>query len=197
MPGMGPAPKHRDQRARRNATLATTQLPAEGRKGRAPSWPLGPDAKLAGRVEYLAGEVRRMEKDFGDEIPTPAARRRLAKLREDLAIQRIIRREASKAERALWLALWKTPQATEWERLRWDREVAQYARWKARGESGDLDAAKEARQLADRLGLNPLALLRLRWEVTPEEAPTARAASSGSRARYQGLRVVSPDEAGS
>jgi hypothetical protein len=192
--GIGPAPKPADQRARRNATLAMTQLPAEGRTGRVPTWPLGPDSNLAGRVEFLASEVRRLEREVSDRVTTAAERRKLAKLRETLAVERIIRRESMKGERALWAELWKTPQATQWEKLRWDREVAQYVRWKCRGEAGDLDAAKEARQLADRLGLNPLAMLRLRWEVEAVAAPAAAAPkATGSRARYSNLRVVQPD----
>ena len=34
---------------------------------------------------------------------------------------------------------------------------------------GDLDGAREARQWSDRLGLSPLAMLRLRWEVVADE----------------------------
>ena len=52
-----------------------------------------------------------------------------------------------------------------WEESSAGREVAQYVRWKIRGEQGDLESAKEARMLSDRLGLNPLALLRLRLEI--------------------------------
>lgn len=75
--------------------------------------------------------------------------------------QRLVRR----LEAELWAELWKTPQAVAWERLGYTREVAQYVRWKAQAELGSIDAAREARQLSDRLGLSPLAMLRLRWEV--------------------------------
>ena len=37
---MPPLPKHPDQRRRRNATVPMNQLPAEGRKGRSPTWPI-------------------------------------------------------------------------------------------------------------------------------------------------------------
>ena len=50
------------------------------------------------------------------------------------------------------------PQAVMWEESSAGREVAQYVRWKIRGEQGDLESAKEARMLSDRLGLNPLAV---------------------------------------
>ncbi|SDT84975.1 hypothetical protein SAMN04488548_1141, partial [Gordonia westfalica] len=73
--------------------------------------------------------------------------------------------QATDAEKALWADLWSTPQAVIWEESHTHREVAQYVRWKVRAEQGDLKAAAEARQLSDRLGLNPLALMRLRAEV--------------------------------
>lgn len=39
----GPAPKHASQRRRTNAAPGTILLPAEGRSGKAPKWPLGLD----------------------------------------------------------------------------------------------------------------------------------------------------------
>jgi hypothetical protein len=42
------------------------------------------------------------------------------------------------------------------------------------GEQGDLDAAKEARMLSDRLGLNPLALSRLRLEIEHADEVVAK-----------------------
>jgi hypothetical protein len=73
--------------------------------------------------------------------------------------------QANDAEVALWDELWSIPQAVIWDEAQSAREVAQYVRWKIRAEQGDLKAATEARQLSDRLGLNPLALLRLRAEI--------------------------------
>jgi hypothetical protein len=47
---------------------------------------------------------------------------------------------------------------------------------------GDPQSLAEARQLEDRLGLNPLALLRLRWEIdSADEVTEARAERSESR----------------
>lgn len=77
-------------------------------------------------------------------------------------------------ETELWTELWATPQAVAWETLGYHREVAQYVRWKVQAEMGNMDASKEARQLGDRLGLTPLALLRLRWEIVDEEAAEVR-----------------------
>lgn len=133
MPGMGPPPKHPSQRRRANASVELMHLPADGRCGEAPPWPL----------------------------PKPTA-----------------------AERAVWKELWTTPQAVAWERLGWTRSVARYCRGLVEAEKRDASAAllSEVRQMEDRLGLTPMAMLRLRWEVAPapeveeepdEDAPVA------------------------
>lgn len=140
MPGPPPNPNRR----RRNATVAMTQLPAEGRQGEPPAWPLG---------------------------------------------------TADEAEAALWADLWATPQAVAWERLRYGREVALYVRWQLLAETGQTEAAKEARFWSDRLGLNPVAMLRLRWEIAADELGdqradrTARTSAATSRSR-RGLKAV-------
>ncbi|WP_437075203.1 hypothetical protein [Streptomyces sp. enrichment culture] len=72
--------------------------------------------------------------------------------------------------------------------------MAQYVRWKSRAEAGDLDAAKEARQLGDRLGLTPLAMLRLRWKIAePDDvkaAPKARRRATTRRPRPDDPRAA-------
>ncbi|MER7517790.1 hypothetical protein [Streptomyces sp. NPDC126499] len=103
-----------------------------------------------------------------------------------------------KLEAELWRDLWATPQAVAWERLGWTREVAQYVRWKVQAELGDLDASKEARQLGDRLGLTPLAMLRLRWEIAPDEVAEQRqerSARSAPKTARQRLKIVDPGSA--
>ncbi len=98
----------------------------------------------------------------------------------------------AKNEKKLWADLWKTPQATQWAKLGWTREVAQYVRHKVKGEGGSLDDAKEARQLSDRLGLSPLALLRLRWEIIDDSDAVASPARRSRRnsSKYRDLKVV-------
>jgi hypothetical protein len=173
MGGMGPAPKPSGQRSRRNATIAMTRLPAGGRKGRIPNWPLIDDVRKAALLDVAEGTITRLREELRDpelygaarasrERKLQAAEVEVAVLTRQLAAQRGL-------ETKLWREVWKTPQAVAWERLGWTREVAQYVRWKVLAELGDMDAAKEARQLSDRLGLTPLALLRLRWEVVPDE----------------------------
>jgi hypothetical protein len=134
----GPPPKPADQRRRRNAPLANTvKLPAGGRTGRAPRWPL--PRPLRGEPDAWELELRKLE------------------LR-------------------IWRELWRLPQAVAWERFDFTREVAQYVRWKARAELLlEVEATRESRLLADRLGLTPLAMLRLRWEVAVDELAERRA----------------------
>lgn len=118
MPGPVPNPNAR----RRNARPDWVSLPAAGRRGKTPKWPLG------GR--------------------TPAG----------------------------WVDLWKLPQAVMWER---DNAVVQVATYltvrNAAHEAlrnGEPNAAllSELRQIEDRLGLSPMALKRLQWEIMEKPA---------------------------
>lgn len=194
----GPAPKPDDQRRRRNATVAMTRLPAEGRTKRAPNWPLIPDVVLTTRHELAAAKVEHLEYELS-EAETPATRayieRKLEVAREKAAIMAAQLREQRKLEALLWRELWSTPQAVQWERLGWTRDVAQYVRHKVMAELGDLDGAREARQWSDRLGLSPMAMLRLRWEVVSDETAERRQAKQApavAATPRQRLRVVDP-----
>ena len=83
------------------------------------------------------------------------------------------------AQRRLWAELWSTPQAVAWESLGWSRVVARYASLLLKAEVPRATAALlgEVRQLEDRLGLSPLAMLRLRWEIMPAEPVNANRGS--------------------
>lgn len=74
-------------------------------------------------------------------------------------------------ERKVWAELWATPQAVAWERLGWTRAVARYVRVLVTAEKPEASAAvlSEVRQMEDRLGLTPMAMLRLRWAVAVDE----------------------------
>lgn len=194
MPGMGPPPKPAAQRRRANATIALTRLPAEGRKGDPPAWPLIDDVQKTAELAYTRLSLEKMEAEVGEESD---ARKRAALTRK---IEQVARHasvlDATIAaqrdlEQMLWVELWRTPQSVQWERMRWTREVAQYVRHKVMGELGSLDDAKEARQLSDRLGLSPLALLRLRWEITTDEVQERRETRSAPAAKTRArLKVV-------
>ena len=120
MPGPAPNPQAR----RRNARPDWRALPAAGRSGRAPSWPIG---------------------------------------------------KANRKQSALWRSLWATPQAVAWEELGWTRTVARYVQVLLVCEGPECSAAmlSEARQLEDRLGLSPMAMKRLQWEITDRPKQTS------------------------
>lgn len=115
MSSPGPAPKKNARR--RNARPDWVTLPAEGRTGRAPKWP------LPGRV--------------------PRG----------------------------WVDLWRLPQAVMWERDNAIVQVANYLVTRNTAQdlllAGEPNAAllSELRQQEDRLGLSPMALKRLQWEI--------------------------------
>lgn len=145
MAGNGPPPKPAHTRRRRNASIALTPLPADGRRGDAPEWPLGP-------------------------LPS---------------------RRYTLRERDIWVALWGTPQAVMWERQKYPRIVARYVRFIVSLEREfDPRMASEVRQLEDRLGLNPLALLRLRWEIPAKEEQQSTGPTPAAEPARRRLRVV-------
>lgn len=201
MAGMGPAPKDPSKRARTNTPniAGGRKLPAEGRKGQQPGWPLAADVTLTAlrdmakakvddlldQLDYIEGaQKRKLEREY------EAAEKAHAILAAKLKAQR-------SRERTLWNDLWRTPQACAWEQLGWTREVAMYVRHTVLGELGDLDQAKEARQWSDRLGLSPMAMRRLGWEVVADEVAAQRAAPTaavGARARRTARTLVAVGE---
>lgn len=80
------------------------------------------------------------------------------------------------AEGRVWAEVWATPQAAAWERLGWVRPVARYVRCLVASEKPAALASLlgEVRQLEDRLGLSPMSMLRLRWEIAPDEIAELR-----------------------
>jgi hypothetical protein len=182
MPGPPPNPNAR----RRNARSPFVQLPAEGRSGPAPDWPLPQDLDLLVKLQV----AQQVVDELGSRDDLSAAEKR----RMNQALEKVVFLShkvdhIDDAEQALWLELWRSPQAVAWERHRYHREVAQYVRWKVRAEWGDMEAAKEARALSDRLGLTPLALLRLQWQIVEDEVaaqrPGAPAVRKSPRARLK------------
>lgn len=166
----GPPPKHpstlsrqRDARSKGFRTLS-----AEGRQGSVPNWPLLPDVEATAILEHNRDRVAALQQELAaadDGRTRGRLRRELDKLEVAVALADIRMEQATDMEKALWVDLWSSPQAVLWEESHSEREVAQYVRWKVRAEQGDLKSGAEARQLSDRLGLNPLALLRLRAEI--------------------------------
>lgn len=187
--GPPPSPNPR----RRNVRPAKVQLPAEGRKGQPPAWPLPRNLNLLVSLQIAQATVD--ELSAKDDLP-PAEKRKLNKALEQVVFLDYKSTHVEDAETELWRELWTTPQAVAWERMRYDREVAQYVRWKVAAEWGDLDAAKEARQLSDRLGLTPMAMLRLQWEIATDETAERRQETRQSEVKKSPrdrLKVVADD----
>ncbi|PPF56079.1 hypothetical protein C5B94_03935 [Clavibacter michiganensis] len=96
---------------------------------------------------------------------------------------------------ATWAELWKTPQSAAWEELGINRTVARYALLLQQAERPGALASiqNEVRQLEDRLGLTPMAMLRLHWELSADEVGAQRSTAkqddttTASRAR---LKIV-------
>jgi hypothetical protein len=189
---MGPPPKPAGERVRRNPTVAMTSLPAEGRKGAPPTWPLLPDIVLKTRCTLAADKAEELRDAINEADacgkPTGLLERRLDSALEKLAILEAQVAQQRELEDTLWLDLWVLPQACEWERLGWLRDVAQYTRHKVMAELGDMDSAREARQWSDRLGLSPMSMLRLRWQIVVDEVQEKREQkSAGARGRIRAV----------
>jgi len=179
-----------------------TRLPACGRTGDPPKWPLIDDVVTTAQRDMAQRhadelELQLLEPDLQGRQRAAVQRKLDAAQSSATVLDKQLEAQAA-LEVELWRDLWGTPQAVAWERMGWTREVAQYVRWKVKAELGDLDASKEARQLSDRLGLSPLAMLRLRWEVAPDEVGEQRQqrAATKPRSARQRLRVVDPKAAG-
>lgn len=193
----GPPPKDPDQRARRNATIAMTRLPASGRQGPAPKWPLGVDVGLRAHLKLARDRAKMLKMQAEDPDITARERsvrdRQHAAAAERVALLEVQAREQRKRETGLWAELWSTPMAVQWELLRWNHEVALYVRFQTLAELGDRKAAQEARLRAESLGLTPTSMQKLRWRVedlTPAGQQAKAGPVSGARARYSHLKVA-------
>ena len=144
---MPPYPKPDGQVRHRNRPLANTvKLPAAGRDGPPPPFPLGE------LDEYWAG---------------------------------------------VWADLWATPAAAAWERNSWTRSVARYLLAQKAAERSLATARPsalilgEVRQMEDRLGLTPLSMLRLRWEIDADDEVEAKRSQRGPSSRRR-IKAVDP-----
>lgn len=198
MAGMGPPPKPPGTARRRNAAQSFTQLPSAGRKGPAPKWPLLEDLSLLVKRSSLIEKADELQAEL-EATDSLKTRKRIEasqkKVLEQVKLVELQIETQKSLEVTLWDELWTTPQAEIWERLAWSREVAQYVRWKVLAEMGNIEAAKEARMWSDRLGLNPLAMLRLRWQIEQTEAAEtagAKRRETASRERQQAASRTDP-----
>lgn len=166
----GPPPKHPSTRARRNNPKAGfTSLPADGRQGDVPAWPLPPDAAMTAMRDLAQDRVAAAQADLEkaeDGRTKGRVRRTLAKAEQEAAILSLQIEQQGDLETELWALLWSTPQARLWEdSTAFARTLAQFVRWNVKGEQGNLDAAREARIRGREFGLTPLTLMGLKAEI--------------------------------
>lgn len=161
---------------RRNSRVGPLRLPAEGRTGEAPAWPLSPDLGAATRLKLVNEDIdaASLDAQSDDDKAAKAAQRKLIRLREKAEILTAELDAAEAEESQLWSQLWSTPQAVAWERLGYTRVVARYVRLLIAAERLDKNALAESRQLEDRLGLTPKAMRLLLWEVVTDELAEKR-----------------------
>lgn len=93
--------------------------------------------------------------------------------------------DPSPREMQLWERLWETPQATMWEQLHQEFEVASYVRLLERAESPRSSAIVwgQVKQFAESLGLSVSGMQRNKWTIAPigqadDDAPAVSGVSS-------------------
>lgn len=101
---------------------------------------------------------------------------------------------STEAELDVWESLWTLPQAVMWERQRSERFVARYVRCLVAAERVDAPSSLlgEVRQMEDRLGLSPLMMQRMSWEVVADEVAEKRAAVAAGATTRSRVRAVDP-----
>jgi hypothetical protein len=163
----GPAP---DPTARRRnpPTIATTHLPAEGRPGRAPSLPKGyNDLDKIGRAWWNAAWKLPQATRWDEGSVYFVARR--ARLEDRLAALNV-EMPTDQLEEVLLDAVGADGDEKR-VRQAVDDLAAVICKLKALA-GGEVSVMKEMRELDNRLGLNPKAMVDLRWTIAdaPDEA---------------------------
>lgn len=173
MAGAGPPPK--PNAIRRNVRPGMVRLPSGGWTGRLPKWPLPDNPRLTARIQLLADEIEVLEqRELDDDGLSRTDATKLTRTRERLAIAEVERDIIAVTEKALWRQVWRTPQACEWSRLKWDRDVAQYVRHKAAAEIGSIEDSREARLRGEALGLTPKGMRGLMWIIDVDQVAERR-----------------------
>lgn len=105
-------------------------------------------------------------------------------------------REWPSATRSAWETMWRKPQATQW-----DEDGSSLHRWAwlhadlTLGKGGAASLSSEMRQIEDRHGLSPKAMLQLKWRIGTDEATDKAERPKTQRGRRK-LRVVDSAVAG-
>lgn len=138
-------------------------------------------ANLAGSLKPDGQKVTRTKPAF-DWINLPATGRVGAPPRLPAL------RPWTKATRDAWKSVWSSPQATQWDqsgRTMWVWAVLHHDL--VVGDRAAASVSAELRQHEDRHGLNPKAMLQLRWRVVDENADLP---DNAKPAKVRRMRVV-------
>jgi hypothetical protein len=97
---------------------------------------------------------------------------------------------------AAWAALWSTPQACQWDPsgLSLHGWAELHGRAAMAGRTAVINA--EMRQVEDRHGLSPKALLQLRWRVVADEDATVNGTPTGAQPPKARVRAARPKRDG-
>lgn len=104
---------------------------------------------------------------------------------------------ATEEELYRWEQVWKHPAAVVWDQQQLYFVIARYVRDCIRAEDPKASAIlkAEVRQAEDRLGLNPTAMMRLRWEVAQDELNAKRNDEPRRPNASRRLKAVDPEAA--
>lgn len=96
-----------------------------------------------------------------------------------------------------WEEIWKLPQAVMWEAMYAENIVARYVELSEKVSNPEFPEAKNAsfwnqlNNLEDRLGLTPMSMMKLQWEIegtTEASADTETAAGVATVTRIDGVK---------
>lgn len=107
---------------------------------------------------------------------------------------------STERELEVWSQIWRTPQAAAWITLGWTFDIALYVRWQVAAADSEtaslseaLKAGNEARQWSDRLGLNPIAMLKNHWRVRADEVAEKRTEKTSAKTSVRRRLKVADD----
>lgn len=92
---------------------------------------------------------------------------------------------ATREELNKWAQLWRLPQSVKWDEMNSHDMVALYVRslMAALKDVTDTKLMNEVRQLDNKLGISPLAMRNMRWEIAPRKEDELAAANGNGKAR--------------
>lgn len=168
------------RRDRKSDSAKWVILPAEGRQGPTPEWPLsGKSAHLLALTPSWIGQVEDEDEKQRvlDQIESEASA--------------LFAREVE-----IWAGEWRRPQAIEWERNGQELEVALYVRALVAAEAPGAKVTLRTlvKQQQEALGLSLPGLARNHWKIgDAEQEPANRPAEPKAKAARSRFKVIDGD----